>query len=99
MMDTNFQDAKHEGQDLSHNICRWYCKKWTENCCTSCDVYDYHPCYGIEPGRGSDDMQCHNFFRKQWDASVQMVRDVLLKKTADWHIIVSHFPHPSISSQ
>lgn len=39
---------------------------------------------------------CGALFSKMWQDGVQMMHDVLAEKTADYHIIISHFPGDAI---
>lgn len=52
------------------------------------------PCWGIESAAA-----CPTWFTEQWSAGIKMMEDVLATSTADWHIVVSHFPGPSIAGQ
>lgn len=48
-------------------------------------------CYGI-----TED-SCPGMFQDRWAKSQQMVKDGVKASTAEWHIIVTHFPGPDIT--
>jgi hypothetical protein len=49
-------------------------------------------CYGI------DSAKCHDMFEEAWAASKKMLEAGLEASTAEWHIIVTHYPGPDITS-
>jgi len=44
-------------------------------------------CWGID-----DDADCVSWFSSQWSGGLQMAEDVLKNSTAEWHILVTHYP-------
>merc|ERR1719329_1061203 len=50
-------------------------------------------CYGINAGN------CPAMFAKAWKDGLTMLEKGLSESTAEWHIIVTHFPGNSITTQ
>lgn len=50
-------------------------------------------CQGSEYCWGIDDAAaCNRWFHTQWSEGIKMAEDVLKESTAEWHIVVTHFP-------
>eukprot|EP00929_Paragymnodinium_shiwhaense_P030602 TRINITY_DN1730_c0_g4_i2.p1 TRINITY_DN1730_c0_g4~~TRINITY_DN1730_c0_g4_i2.p1 ORF type:complete len:752 (+),score=262.44 TRINITY_DN1730_c0_g4_i2:115-2370(+) len=77
MLDTNKGDAKPWTHDAGHNICGTF--NGGGSSCSKC---------GGPPSR----YDCQKWFDKLWDAQSDWLSKELEKSTADWQIIVTHFP-------
>lgn len=75
-LDSNKYDAYDTTVEDSHNICQTY-----HGSAPFCSCWDINT-----PG------DCANWFQDQWHGGLQMAEDILKNSTAEWHILVSHFP-------
>lgn len=76
MIDTNNQDTTNPHEDPGHNIC-----SAQHNQGTSCAPFGPKNFY-----------DCVHWFRKLWKAQVDWMYKKICESTADWQIIVTHFP-------
>jgi hypothetical protein len=83
MLDSNYQDAHPPGVDYGHNICN------TGKCLgPTCAV----------PGLESN-ASCAGFFGQMWQEGLKMLEEGLKSSTAEWHIVVTHYPGESIAAE
>mmetsp|Transcript_56404 Transcript_56404/g.132280 ORF Transcript_56404/g.132280 Transcript_56404/m.132280 type:complete len:455 (+) Transcript_56404:50-1414(+) len=54
-------------------------------------------CQGGGECWGMTDTTCPDMLDKAWQLGLQMMEDGLRESTAEWHIVVTHFPGPSIT--
>lgn len=80
-LESNTQDAR-DGIDAGHQICQCGTKVGSKPC---------KDCFGINIGN------CKDKFKEWWEGSKKMLEDGLKKSTAEWHIIVTHYPGESIT--
>jgi hypothetical protein len=95
-LDTNLVDAEVPDLDPDHNICS---QKHNEGKSGS-----YCPETRFPPPAGSDMAQCkgselfpsidkcHDNFKSFWARQKEWLEDALSKSTADWQIVVTHYP-------
>jgi len=76
-MDTNHNDAHDPNQDGAHNICSAAHNKPGASC-------------GASGPKSVGD--CPNWFYSLWGAQKAWIEGELQRSTADWQIIVTHFP-------
>mmetsp|Transcript_58825 Transcript_58825/g.154941 ORF Transcript_58825/g.154941 Transcript_58825/m.154941 type:complete len:516 (+) Transcript_58825:61-1608(+) len=78
MLDSNIQDAHPPDEDPEHNICgNAHNKAWT-----TCAVAGGPPSVGL----------CHSWFEQMWQRQKLWLEDKLRQSTAEWQIVVTHFP-------
>jgi hypothetical protein len=77
LLDSNNQDAKPHPEDPGHNICGSHNPK--SNTCKSI-------------GGPEDPYSCHIWFANLWKEQMEWLEKKLNSSTADWQIIVTHFP-------
>jgi len=77
MLESNWQDAKPFHEDPMHNIC-------------GSNNRPHNSCKSI--GGPVDPYSCHQWFADLWQEQMAWLEDHLNKSTADWQIIVTHFP-------
>merc|ERR1712151_1234687 len=77
MVDTQIFDAKHPYHDPGHNICSYEHNGNRANCAP----------YGPK-----DPWDCLAWFQKLWKDQLAWLDTKLNESTADWQIVVSHFP-------
>jgi len=77
MLDSNAMDAKPEDHDPDHNICGPNNPPQV-----SCSV----------AGGPASKEQCHQWFRDLWNEQKQWLERRLRESTADWQVVVTHFP-------
>jgi len=57
----------------------------------------HNVCQGSATCDGMTKNTCVDYFHKLWSGSMDMLQKGLANSTADWRIIVTHFPGPSIA--
>jgi len=78
MVDTNAHDAKHPSADPDHNICSSAHNPRWANCRAG--------------GGPSSIHECEHWFWRSWVAQKAWLRNKLSASTADWQVVVTHFP-------
>ncbi|CAK0882244.1 unnamed protein product [Prorocentrum cordatum] len=79
-LDTNVYDAHEPFEDMANNICSYaYNPEETGADCT-CE------------GGPADVDDCYRWFQALWEEQVEWLQLHLSNSTADWQIIVTHFP-------
>lgn len=78
MIDTNFLDAKEPSKDSEHNICGRAHNPPDADC-------------SMADGPASVD-ECPAFFENLWNKQKPWLEDRLRSSTAEWQIVVTHFP-------
>jgi len=76
MIDTNNQDTTDPNEDAGHNIC-----SAKHNVGANC-----------APFGPTDPENCVQWFRQLWEAQVKWMEEKICASTADWQIVVTHFP-------
>ncbi|CAE8603429.1 unnamed protein product, partial [Polarella glacialis] len=77
-MDTNVYDTWQITQQMNHNICGELHNKPHANC--------------TETGGPRSLSACNSWFTDLWDLQVTWIEQQLNKSTADWQVVVTHFP-------
>uniref|UniRef100_A0A7S4QF13 C-type lectin domain-containing protein n=1 Tax=Alexandrium monilatum TaxID=311494 RepID=A0A7S4QF13_9DINO len=77
-VDSNTFDAMHPDSDPGHNLCS---RKHNLEVGATCGIIGP---VSIE--------ECPVWFRRLWDAQTQWLRNALDKSSADWQVVVTHFP-------
>jgi hypothetical protein len=75
-LDTNIWDALDPKENNPHNICSEAHNPKDAKC----------------PGGPMSIWQCESWFDKLWNEQKNWLEDVVPKSTADWRIVVTHFP-------
>lgn len=79
MIDTNYQDTTHPWSDPGHNICSHMHNHGTN-------------CGSVAPGAPRNPNECVRWFTKLWKDQQAWMEKKICESTADWQIVVTHFP-------
>jgi len=102
-IDMFFLDSNHADsgtRDRNHDMCA---REGNSDTHFYCDVFlgpdDSGQCAGT-PGLWSSEEVCNNYFQQMWRDQMVWLEDLLDKSTADWQMIVTHFPpnYPTLSA-